>query len=166
MKEVSRVKRIQFQHLLHLAKSIRTMTRLLKNQILQAVKMDGSINFQTNGNINFYPSPWEDEKEATNGERVHYKAGVEVDNDGRTRVKRYNIGARGPKYVKVFETPHGVVKVSKRWKKERPDMQQVIVEFRFPRMYGLALTKALYKEESDDVLSFFNTRKEETIWNR
>ena len=45
-------------------------------------------------------------------------------------------------------------------------MQQVIVEFKFPRKYGLALTKALYKEESEDVMSFLKTRKEETIWDR
>ena len=40
-------------------------------QILQQnVQMDGSINFMTNGDINVYPCPWEDEKQVTGGERV------------------------------------------------------------------------------------------------
>ena len=40
----------------------------------------------------------------------------------------------------------------------------VYVTFKFPKKYGLALTKALYQEEADEIMSFFKTRKEETIW--
>lgn len=142
-------------------------TTKFQEQILQnAVQMDASINFQTNGNLLIVPCPWESDKEVTGGERVRYEAGVEVDNDGRTRVKRWKRGSKGPMYATVYETAHGRVKVSNRWKRERPDMQQVIVEFKFPRKYGLALTKALYQEEADEILSYFKTRKEETIWNR
>ena len=138
-----------------------------KKQILQQnVKMDGSINFQTNGDINIYPCPWEDDKQVTDGARVRYEAGVEVDADGRTRVKRWKRGLRGPKHLTVFETAHGVVKIPRRWKKERPDRQQIVVEFKFPRKYGLALTKSLYEEEADEIMSYFKTRKEETLWNR
>lgn len=138
-----------------------------KHQILQQnVKMDGSINFQTNGDINIYPCPWEDDKQVTDGTRVRYEAGIEVDADGRTRVKRWKRGLRGPKYLTVFETAHGVVKIPRRWKKERLDRQQIVVEFKFPRKYGLALTKALFQEEADEILSYFKTRKEETLWNR
>ena len=140
-------------------------TTKFQEQILQnAVQMDASINFQTNGNLLIVPCPWESDKEVTGGERVRYEAGVEVDNDGRTRVKRWKRGSKGPMYTTVYETAHGRVKVSNRWKRERPDMQQVIVEFKFPRKYGLALTKALYQEEADEILSYFKTRKEETIW--
>ena len=52
--------------------------------------MDGSINFQANGNMLIVPCPWESDKEVTDGSRVRYRAGIEVDADGRTRVKRYN----------------------------------------------------------------------------
>ena len=44
----------------------------------QNVQMDGSINFQTNGDINVYPCPWESDKEVTSGERVRYEGGIEV----------------------------------------------------------------------------------------
>lgn len=139
-------------------------------QILQQnVKMDGSINFMTNGDINVYPCPWEDEKQVTGGERVRYRAGIEVDADGRTRVKRYNDGLQGPKHDVLYETPHGAVKVTRPLYRSdngrrRLKDEYVYVTFKFPKKYGLALTKALYEEEADQIMSYLKTRKEETIW--
>ena len=139
-------------------------------QILQQnVQMDGSINFMTNGDINVYPCPWEDEKQVTGGERVRYRAGIEVDADGRTRVKRYNDGLQGPKHDVLYETPHGAVKITRPLYRSdngrrRLKDEFVYVTFKFPKKYGLALTKALYQEEADQILSYLKTRKEETIW--
>lgn len=141
-------------------------------QILQQnVKMDGSINFMTNGDINVYPCPWEDEKQVTGGERVRYRAGIEVDADGRTRVKRYNEGLQGPKHDVLYETPHGVVKITRPLYRSdngrrRLKDEYVYVTFKFPKKYGVALTKALYQEEADQVLSYMKTRKEETVWKQ
>jgi hypothetical protein len=140
-----------------------------KNILQQNVKMDGSINFMTNGDINVYPCPWEDEKQVTGGERVHYRAGIEVDADGRTRVKRYNDGLQGPKHDVLYETPHGAVKITRPLYRSdngrrRLKDEYVYVTFKFPKKYGLALTKALYEEEADQILSYLKTRKEETIW--
>ena len=139
--------------------------------MLQNVKMDGSVNFQTNGDINIFPCPWESDKQVTNGERVHYCGGVEVDADGRTRVKRYNIGKNGPLHETLYETAHGVVKMTRpnfevtpRGKRRRMDKEYVYVTFKFPKKLGLPLTKVLYEEEADEIMSFFKTRKEETIW--
>ena len=131
--------------------------------------MDGSINFMTNGDINVYPCPWEDEKQVTGGERVRYRAGIEVDADGRTRVKRYNDGLQGPKHDVLYETPHGAVKITRPLYRSdngrrRLKDEYVYVTFKFPKKYGLALTKALYQEEADQILSYLKTRKEETIW--
>ena len=139
-------------------------------QILQQnVQMDGSINFMTNGDINVYPCPGEDEKQVTGGERVRYRAGIEVDADGRTRVKRYNDGLQGPKHDVLYETPHGAVKITRPLYRSdngrrRLKDEYVYVTFKFPKKYGLALTKALYQEEADQILSYLKTRKEETIW--
>ena len=139
-------------------------------QILQQnVQMDGSINFQTNGDINVYPCPWEDEKQVTGGESVRYRAGIEVDADGRTRGKRYNDGLQGPKHDVLYETPHGAVKITRPLYRSdngrrRLKDEYVYVTFKFPKKYGLALTKALYEEEADQILSYLKTRKEETIW--
>ena len=132
-------------------------------QILQQnVQMDGSINFMTNGDINVYPCPWEDEKQVTGGERVRYRAGIEVDADGRTRVKRYNDGLQGPKHDVLYETPHGAVKITRPLYRSdngrrRLKDEYVYVTFKFPKKYGLALTKALYEEEADQILSYLKT---------
>ena len=145
-------------------------TTFFRPQILQQnVQMDGSINFQTNGDINVYPCPWEDEKQVTGGERVRYRAGIEVDADGRTRVKRYNDGLQGPKHDVLYETPHGAVKITRPLYRSdnghrRLKDEFVYVTFKFPKKYGLTLTKALYEEEADQIMSYFKTRKEETIW--
>ena len=140
-----------------------------KQEILQAVKMDGSINFQTNGDINIYPCPWEQEKEVTNGERVRYRGGIEVDADGRTRVKRYNDGKYGPKYEVLYETAHGKVQMSHPQIRpgdgyRRMSEEYVYVTFKFPKKYGVALMKALFQEECDEVMAYLKTRKEETVW--
>ena len=148
------------------------MKPIFKKQLLvQNVQMDGSINFQTNGDINVYPCPWESDKEVTNGSRVRYRAGIEVDADGRTRVKRYNDGKNGPKLETLYETPHGAVKMTRPQVRpgdghRRITEEFVYVTFKFPKKYGLALTKALYEEETDQIMSYFKTRKEETIWNQ
>ena len=143
-----------------------------QEQILQdAVQMDASVNFQLNGNMLIVPCPWEDDKQVTNGSRVKYRAGIEVDADGRTRVKRYNVGKNGPMHDTLYETPHGAVKMTRPIygtshgkRQRRMDQEYVYVTFKFPKKYGLALTKALYEEEADEIMSYLKTRKEETIW--
>ena len=138
-----------------------------QEQILNnAVQMDASVNFQMNGDINVYPCPWEDGKEVTDGQRVRYEAGIEVDADGRTRVKRWNRGSRGPMYKTLYETAHGAVMCTRGRTKgtRRLSEEKIVVKLVFPRRYGLALTKALYQEETDEIMSYFKTRKEETIW--
>ena len=146
------------------------MSKKFQQQLLsQNVQMDGSINFQTNGNINIYPCSWERDKEVTNGKRVRYRAGIEVDADGRTRVKRYRDGSKGPLHETLYETAHGAVKMTRPHirpynGRRRMDEEFVYVTFKFPKKLGLALTKALYEEECDEILSYFKTRKEETIW--
>ena len=143
------------------------MKNSYKKQILQqAVKMDGTVNFQTNGDINIYPCPWEQDKQVTDGQRVCYRAGVSVDDDGHTRVKRVNEGAKGPMYKTLYETAHGAVMCTRGRTRScrRPSEEKIVVKLVFPRRYGLALTKALYAEESDLIMSYLKTRKEETIW--
>ena len=134
-----------------------------------AVQMDASVNFQLNGNMLIVPCPWEAEKEVTDGSRVNYKAGVSVDPDGRTRVKRYNVGKNGPMHETLYETRHGAVKMTRPQirpynGRRRIDEEYVYVTFKFPKTYGLALTKTFYQEEADEILSYLKTRKEETIW--
>ena len=135
------------------------------------------MNFQLNGNMLIVPCPWESDKEVTDGSRVRYRGGIEVDADGRTRVKRYRDGMNGPMHDVLFETPHGAVKITRpiyrksdtrghKAGERRIDKEYVYVTFKFPKKYGLALTKSLYEQEADEIMSYLKTRKEETVWSR
>ena len=163
MGEVSRVKRIQFQHLLHLANSIRFMQNKFKKQLLpQNVQMDGCMNFNVNGDITLVPCVWEDEKQVTNGECVRYEGGIRVEPNGLTRVTRWNRGSKGPLHETLFETRHGAVKMTRPQIRpsdghRRINEEYVYVTFKFPKKYGLALTKTFYEEEADQIMSYFKT---------
>jgi hypothetical protein len=142
-----------------------------KQLLLQNVQMDGAINFQTNGDINVYPCPWENEKQVTGGERVRYRAGIEVDADGRTRVKRYNDGLQGPKHDVLYETTHGAVKMTRPLYRSdnghrRLNDEFVYVTFKFPKKYPLWMIMEALQREGDQIMSYFKTRKEETLWNQ
>ena len=145
--------------------SIKMKNIIFRKHILQQnVQMDGSINFQTNGDINVYPCPWESDKEVTNGSRVRYRAGIEVDADGRTRVKRVNDGSKGPKYQTIFETAHAVVKMTREHSKKNPNRGCLKVEFTFPKKYPLELMKQLFRDETIEVAAYLATRKTNTLW--
>ena len=149
------------------------MNNIIKNKkvfkkqlLLQNVQMDSSVNFQTNGDINIWPCPWESDKEVTSGQQVRYRAGIVVDSDGRTRVKRVNDGSRGPKYLTIFETAHSVVKMTRENSKKHPNRGCLKVEFTFPKKYPLELMKQLYQEEAMEVNAYLMTRKTNTLWNK
>ena len=134
---------------------------LFTKQILQEnVQMDGSVNFQTNGDINVYPCPWEQDKTVTDGSRVKYKGGIEVDADGRTRVKRYNVGKNGPMYETIYETAHAAVKITR----EKTNRGRVKIDFSFPKKYPLELMKQLFREETLEIAAWLMTRKTNTLW--
>ena len=103
--------------------------RNLKKDILVENVLDASVNFQADGDILVLPCPWESDKQVTNGERVHYRGGIEVDADGRTRVKRYNEGT-GPMHEMLFETAHGAVKMTRPiWRSDNPNKRRLDQEF-------------------------------------
>ena len=139
---------------------------LTKQLLLQNVQIEGSVNYLVNGDINIQPCPWEQDKQVTEGRPVYYRANLEVMADGQTRVKTKRTGSRGPLYQTLFETAHGTVKIVPQRKQRHPEREQLIVEFKFPRRYGLELTKKLYEEESDQIMSYFKTRKEDCLWNQ
>ena len=126
----------------------------------QNVQMDGSVNFQTNGDINVYPCPWESDKVVTNGNRVRYEGGIEVDADGRTRVKRWNRGSRGTMYETLFETAHAAVKLTR----GKDNRGRVKIDFSFPKKYPLELMKQLFREETLEIAAWLMTRKTNTLW--
>lgn len=139
-----------------------------KQTILQNVEMDTQTSFIANGDIMIYPCNWEADKAPVTADgqrRVNYKAGVAVDEDGKTLVKRYNIGKNGSKYEVIYETAHAEVKMTRSWKQHRfLNREKVIVDFKFPRKYPLSLMKLMFYQECEQIMAFLNSRKEDTLW--
>ena len=138
-----------------------------KQQILHDIQMDTQTTFMNNGDINIYPCLWEQDKAPVTAEGkgiVRYRAGVMVEEDGRTRLKRYRDGMKGPKYETFFQTAHADVKRTRENSKHHPNRGCLKVEFRFPRRYPLPLMKSLFYQESEEIMAYFNSRKEETVW--
>ena len=112
-----------------------------------------------------YPCSWEQDKAPVTADEkglVRYRAGVMVEEDGRTLMKRYRDGINGPKYETLFQTAHADVKRTREMNHGKRGCLKV--EFRFPRRYPLALMKSLFCEESEEIMAYFNSRKEETVW--
>ena len=144
--------------------------RFKKQLQLQNVQMDGSVNFHANGNINFYPCPWENDKQVTRGGLVETKGRMAIEEDGTSSFKAYRSNT-GPRRIKLYSTRHAVVEANRpiyrsdcKTHTRRLDMEHIYVTFKFPKNLGLSLTKVLFQEEADEVLAFFKTRKEETVW--
>ena len=134
-------------------------------QILHDVQMETQTTFMSNGDISIYPCSWEKDKAPVTAEGkplVRYRAGVMVEEDGRMRVKRIYEGMNGPRYESIFETAHADVKRTRDIKHGQRGCLRV--EFRFPRRYPLSLMKSLFCEESEIIMAYLNSRKEETIW--
>ena len=134
------------------------------------VKMDTCTSFFANGDVNILPCPWECEKQVTDGGRRQPKGRMTIEEDGTSHFKAYRSNT-GPKRVQLFSTNHAVVEMTRQlYRTDRPgkvrrlDMEYVYVTFKFPKNLGLALMKALYQKEADEVMSYLKTRKEETVW--
>lgn len=143
-----------------------------KQLLLQNVKMDGSVNFHANGDINFFPCPWENDKPVTSGGRVETKGRMAVEEDGTSHFKAYRTNTRTNREL-LFATRHAEVEMTHpRYRTDRPgnyrrlSEEYIYVTFKFPKNLGLALTKAIYAEEADEVMAYFKTRKEETAWQK
>ena len=157
---------------------MKTVNNSYKQQILHDVQMDTQTTFMNNGDIIVYPCSWEQDKApvTADGKRlVRYRAGVMVEEDGRTRMKRYRDGLNGPKYETLYETAHGAVKATRRYFRRSESgghkvgermlsKEQVYISFKFPKKYEKALIESLYQKESEEIMAYLKTRKEETVW--
>ena len=145
--------------------NMETVNNSYKQQILNDVQMDTQTTFMNNGDINIHVCPWEQDKAPVTVEGkpiVRYRAGVTVVDEGRTVVKRFRDGMNGPKYEVIFQTAHADVKRTREMNHGQRGCLRV--EFRFPRRYPLSLMKSLFYKESEEIMCYFNSRKEETVW--
>lgn len=157
-----------------LAKSIQKMKKNNQNlnaqQILAGeIGMDTQTKFHVNGDVNIYPCAWVDEQVTTGGRRQP-KGRMTIEEDGTSFFKAYRTNT-GPKRLRLFETPHAVVEMTRpRYRSNRPSHQRILykeylyVTFKFPKNLGLSMIKSLYTKEADEIMSYLKTRKENTVW--
>lgn len=147
-----------------------TKKNLHFQQILaNEVSMDTQTKFHVNGDVNIFPCGWVDEQVTNGGVRMT-RGRMAIEEDGTSHYKAYRTNT-GPKRELLFETRHAAVEMTRPIyrtdspnHKRRLNMEYVYVTFKFPKNLGLALMKSLYAEEADEVMAYFKTRKEETLW--
>ena len=128
-----------------------------KNIFIEDVRMDTQTAFLANGNINIYPCAWEAEKAPiTPDGRASYKGRITVEEDGRTRVRPYNIGSQGPRYIELFATEHCQVKMTQRG--------QIIEKWSFHPSLTADEIRAMRDVEGRRIDAYYASRKLETRW--
>ena len=127
------------------------------NIFMKDVRMDTQTAFLASGNINIYPCAWEAGKVPfTAHGRASYRGRIQVEEDGRTQVTRYNIGSQGPLYTLLMETEHCQVLMTPRGK--------IIERWSFPPALTADEIRTIRTLEGVKVDGFYNSRKAETKW--
>lgn len=152
-------------------KSTPTMRKNFKQQLLVGeVKMETQTVFHANGDMNIYPCGWENQQVTSGGSREP-RGKMLIGEDGTSHFKAYRSNT-GRRRELLFTTRHAKVEMTRPMYdsrfpyRRRLASEYVYVTFKFPKNLGLALTKAIYQEEADEILAYFKTRKEETIWQQ
>ena len=128
-----------------------------QNIFMKDVRMDTQTAFLANGNINIWPCAWETDKVPfTEGRRASFHGRIQVEEDGRTQVTRYNIGSQGPLYTLLYETEHCQVLMTPRGK--------IIERWSFPPALTADEIRTIRTLEGVKVDGFYNSRKAETKW--
>ncbi len=128
-----------------------------ENIFMKDIQMDTQTAFLASGNINIYPCAWEADKVPfTAHGRASYRGRIQVEEDGRTQVTRYNIGSQGPLYTLLMETEHCQVLMTTRGK--------IIERWSFPPALTADEIRTIRTLEGVKVDSFYNSRKAETKW--
>ena len=128
-----------------------------QNIFMKDVRMDTQTAFLANGNINIWPCAWETDKVPfTEGKRASFRGRIQVEEDGRTRVTRYNTGSQGPLYTLLYETEHCQVMRTPRGK--------IIERWSFPPEFTADDIRVLRNLESPRIDAYYVSRRLQTKW--
>ena len=101
----------------------KTVKEMKKQILTNDAKIDTTTTYFANGDIIIHPCPWsEDVNLAGGAKKQSFRGRITILEGGQTEVKRYNIGANGPMYNRLFHTEHCDVyqtnagTITERWK--------------------------------------------------
>ena len=126
------------------------------NVFIETINMETQTIFHNNGSVNIYPCDFElGQHIIANGRNIASQKGrMTTDDDGRSHFRPYAKGS-GHRYMRLFDTPHGEMKMTK---------ENIIFTLKFPKRFGKALIEKLLGEESDMMKAYVKSRRTETHW--
>lgn len=126
------------------------------NVFIETINMETQTIFHNNGSINIYPCDFElGQHILADGRNIASLRGrMTTDDDGRSHFRPYAKGS-GHRYMRLFDTPHGEMKMTK---------ENIIFTLKFPKRFGKALIEKLLGEESDMMKGYVKSRRTETHW--
>ena len=126
------------------------------NVFIENINMETQTIFHNNGSVNIYPCDFElGQHIIANGRNIASQKGrMTTDDDGRSHFRPYAKGS-GHRYMRLFDTPHGEMKMTK---------ENIIFTLKFPKRFGKALIEKLLGEESDMMKAYVKSRRTETHW--
>ena len=126
------------------------------NVFIETINMETQTIFHNNGSVNIYPCDFElGQNIIANGRNIASQKGrMTTDDDGRSHFRPYAKGS-GHRYMRLFDTPHGEMKMTK---------ENIIFTLKFPKRFGKALIEKLLGEESDMMKAYVKSRRTETHW--
>ena len=126
------------------------------NVFIETINMETQTIFHNNGSVNIYPCDFElGQHIIANGRNIASQKGrMTTDDDGRSHFRPYAKGS-GHRYMRLFDTPHGEMKMTK---------ENIIFTLKFPKRFGKALIEKLLGEELDMMKAYVKSRRTETHW--
>lgn len=126
------------------------------NVFIETINMETQTIFHNNGSVNIYPCDFElGQHIIANGRNIASQKGrMTTDDDGRSHFRPYAKGS-GHRYMRLFDTPHGEMKMTK---------ENIIFTLKFPKRFGKTLIEKLLGEESDMMKAYVKSRRTETHW--
>ena len=126
------------------------------NVFIETINMETQTIFHNNVSVNIYPCDFElGQHIIANGRNIASQKGrMTTDDDGRSHFRPYAKGS-GHRYMRLFDTPHGEMKMTK---------ENIIFTLKFPKRFGKALIEKLLGEESDMMKAYVKSRRTETHW--
>ena len=126
------------------------------NVFIETINMETQTIFHNNGSVNIYPCDFElGQHILADGKNIASQKGrMTTDDDGRSHFRPYAKGS-GHRYMRLFDTPHGEMKMTK---------ENIIFTLKFPKRFGKALIEKLLGEESDMMKAYVKSRRTETHW--
>ncbi|MDD5861063.1 MAG: hypothetical protein PUD15_00670 [Prevotella sp.] len=123
--------------------------------------METQTQFHENGDIDIFPASFELGRNDVAPGKAKYRARIEVAEDGTTKVRMPSNKAIGSRYLTIFATDHGSIRVTKGGITKR---RRLVVQFRFPNSCSQAEINLLFGNEYKKMEEYLQNNKTTDIW--